>query len=127
MVFAGLGAGLSGVVAVDFYDVALANALPANQALEIYQAAGGYAQGALFNLPAILGLLVGTNLAVFAAWRAKAIPVFPVIMSVVGWLVFFFFANDAWLPTLSMTLAAAALAWCGVIVLRMRDEAWDRA
>jgi hypothetical protein len=127
MVFAGLGAGLSGVVAVDFYDVALANALPANQALEIYQTAGGYAQGALFNLPAILGLLVGTNLAVFAAWRAKAIPVFPVIMSVVGWLVFFFFANDAWLPTLSMTLAAAALAWCGVIVLRMRDEAWDRA
>jgi uncharacterized membrane-anchored protein len=48
-----------------------------------------------------------------------------VVLSVVGWVVFF--ANDAWLPTLSMALTAIALAWCGVIVLRMRDEAWDRA
>jgi hypothetical protein len=127
MLLAGLGAGLSGVVVVDFYDVALANTLPAQQAVHVWDVASGYGQGALINLPAILGLLLGTNLALFAAWRAKAIPVYPVVMSVVGWLVFFFFANDAWLPTLSMSVAAAALAWCGVVVLRMRDEAWARA
>ncbi|WP_448627611.1 hypothetical protein [Geodermatophilus sp. URMC 64] len=127
MVLAGLGAGLSGIVVVDFYDVALANSLPADQAVQIWETAAGYGQGALLNLPAILGLLVGTNLAVFAAWRAKAIPFPPVVLSVVGWVVFFFFANDAWLPTLSMALPAIALAWCGVIVLRMGDRAWDRA
>ncbi|MGY1618525.1 hypothetical protein ACI797_17450 [Geodermatophilus sp. SYSU D00691] len=127
MLFAGLGAGLSGIVAVDFYDVALATTLPADQALQVYEAAGGYGQGALFNLPAVFGLLIGTNLAVFAAWRARAIPVFPLVLGLVGWLVFFFFANDAWLPTLSTALVAISLAWCGVIVLRMRDEAWDRA
>jgi hypothetical protein len=127
MLLAGLGAGLSGIVAVDFYDVALANALPADQALSVYDIAAGYPQGVLFNLPAIFGLLIGTNLAVFAAWRAKAIPFPPVVLSVVGWVVFFLFANDAWLPTLSTALVAVSLAWCGVLVLRMRDEAWDRA
>jgi hypothetical protein len=127
MLLAGLGAGLSGVVVVDFYDVALANSLPADQAVDVWNLASSYGQGALINLPAIAGLLIGTNLALFAAWRAKAIPVVPVIMSVVGWVVFFLFANDAWLPTLSMTVAAAALAWAGVRVLRMSDEAWSRA
>ena len=127
MLLAGLGAGLSGVVVVDFYDVALANSLPADQAVDVWNLASSYGQGALINLPAIAGLLIGTNLALFAAWRAKAIPVVPVIMSVVGWVVFFLFANDAWLPTLSMTVAAAALAWAGVRVLRMSDEAWSRS
>ena len=127
MLLAGLGAGLSGIVVVDFYDVALANTLPADQAVRVWEVAAGYGQGALINLPAIVGLLIGTNLAVFAAWRAKAIPFIPVVLSVIGWVVFFFFANDAWLPTLAMTMAAIALIWCGVIVLRMRDEAWDRA
>ena len=95
--------------------------------MDVWNVASSYGQGALNNQPAIFGLLIGTNLALFAAWRAKAIPVVPVIMSVVGWVVFFVFANDAWLPTLSTTVAAAALAWCGVVVLRMRDEAWSRA
>src|SRR3954465_1444645 len=88
MLFAGLGAGLSGIVVVDFYDVALANTLSSDQAVSVWETASGYGQGALINLPAILGLLVGTNLAVFAAWRAKAIPFLPVVLSVVGWVVF---------------------------------------
>ncbi|MGY1773027.1 hypothetical protein [Blastococcus sp. SYSU D00813] len=126
MVLAGLGAGLSGLVAVDFYDVALANELPADQALHVFEVAGGYGQGALIAAPSILGLAVGTNLAMFAAWWARAIPVYPVVLSVVGWVVFFFFAGDAWLPSISTALVAAATTWAGVIVLRMRDDVWDR-
>lgn len=126
MVLAGLGAGLSGLVAVDAYDVALANALPMDEAMRIFDLAGSYVQVPIVALPSMLGLAIGTNLAVFAAWRARAVPLMPVVLSIVGWGIFTFFSGDAWLPSLGTGLAAAGLAWCGVVVLKMRDEVWDR-
>ena len=126
MVLAGLGAGLSGVVSVDAYDVALANNLPMDEALRIWNEAGSYVQGVLIALPSIIGVAIGTNLAMFAAWKARAIPLIPVVLSVVGWLVFTFFSGDAWLPSLGTGLVAIGMAWAGVIVLKMRDEVWDR-
>ena len=126
MVLAGLGAGLSGVVAIDAYDVALANALPMDEALRIWNLAGSYGQGALIALPSIAGVAIGTNLAMFAAWKARAIPLLPVVLSVVGWLVFTFFSGDAILPSVGTGLVAIGMAWAGVIVLKMRDEVWDR-
>jgi hypothetical protein len=126
MVLAGLGAGLSGIVVVDFYHVALANALPAEQALGVVELADGYGQGALIALPSMLGLLVGTNLAMFAAWRARMIPLVPVLVTLVGFGIFLIASGDAWLPTIGGTLAAIGLGWAGVLVLTMRDEVWDR-
>lgn len=126
MVLAGLGAGLSGLVALDAYDVALANALPMHEALRVYGIAGGYGQGAFIALPSVVGLAVGINLAVFAAWRARAVPLAAVLLNVVGWVVFTFFSRDAWLPSIGTGLAAIGLAWCGVIVLKMRDEVWQK-
>ena len=125
-VLAGLGAGLSGIVVLDFYDVALANGLPADEALRIYDLAANYGQGALIALPSVLGLVLGINLALFAAWRARAIPVFPLVLSVVGWAIFTAFTGVALLPSLGSGLAAIGLAWAGVIVLKTRDEVWDR-
>jgi len=126
MVLSGLGAGLSGIVVLDYYDVALANGLPADEALRIYDLAAGYGQGALVALPSVLGLVVGINLALFAAWRARAIPVLPLVLSVVGWGVFTAFSGDAWLPSLGSGLAAAGLVWAGVLVLKVRDQDWAR-
>ena len=71
-------------------------------------------------------MALGFNLAVFAAWRARAIPVYPLVLNVVGWLVFTAFSGDAWLPSIGTSLVAIGLAWAGVIVLRTRDEVWDR-
>ncbi len=126
MVLAGLGSGLSGIIVVDFYDVALANSLPADQALEIFDLAGSYGQGAIIAATSVFGLALGINLAVFAAWRARAIPVYPLVLGVVGWLVFTFFSGDPWLPSLGSGLVAIGLGWAGLIVLRTRDEVWDR-
>ena len=126
MVLAGLGAGLSGLVGVDAYDVALANSLPADEALRIFTEAGSYVQGAIIALPSIIGLAIGTNLAMFAAWKARAIPLIPVVLSIVGWVVFTFFSGDAWLPSLGTGLVAIGMTWAGVIVLKMRDQVWDR-
>lgn len=126
MVLSGLGMGLSGIIVVDFYDVALANALPADEALRIFDLAASYGQGALVAAPSVIGMALGINLAAYVAWRAGAIPVYPLVLSVVGWLVFTFFSGDAWLPSVGSSLVAIGLAWAGVIVLRMRDEVWTR-
>jgi hypothetical protein len=125
-VLSGLGMGLSGIIVVDFYDVALANALPAEEALRIFELAGSYGQGGLVAAPSVIGMALGINLALYVAWRARAIPVFPLVLSVVGWLVFTFFSGDAWLPSVGSALVAVGLAWAGVIVLKMRDEIWAR-
>lgn len=126
MVLAGLGSGLSGIIVVDFYDVALANSLPADQALEIWNLAGSYGQGAIIAATSVFGIALGINLAVFAAWRARAIPVYPLVLNVVGWLVFTLFSGDPWLPSLGTGLVAIGLGWAGLIVLKTRDEVWDR-
>ena len=126
LVLSGLGMGLSGIIVVDVYDVALANALPADEALRIFELAGSYGQGGLVAAPSVIGMALGINLAMFVAWRARAIPVFPLVLSVVGWLVFTFFSGDAWLPSLGTGLVAVGLAWAGVIVFTMRDEIWAR-
>jgi hypothetical protein len=125
-VLSGLGMGLSGIIVVDFYDVALANGLPADEALRIFDLAASYGQGALVAAPSVIGMALGINLAVYVAWRAGAIPIYPLVLSVVGWLVFTFFSGDAWLPSVGSSLVAIGLAWAGVIVLKMRDQVWDR-
>jgi hypothetical protein len=126
MLLAGLGSGLSGIIVVDFYDVALANSLPADQALEIWNLAGSYGQGAIIAATSVFGIALGINLAVYAAWRARAIPVYPLILSILGWGIFTTFSGDPWLPSIGTALVAIGLGWAGVIVLKMRDEVWNR-
>jgi hypothetical protein len=126
MVLAGLGAGLSGIVVVDFYHVALANELPPEQAQRIVEVADGYGQGALIALPSLVGIVLGTILAMTAAWRARAIPLAPVLLTVLGFALFTVFSGDVLLFCTGGVVLAAALAWAGVLVLRMRDEVWDR-
>jgi hypothetical protein len=47
--------------------------LPA--ALTLVRLAGSYGQGAIIAASSVFGMVLGINLAVFAAWRARAIPV----------------------------------------------------
>jgi hypothetical protein len=126
LLLGGLGSGLSGIIVVDFYDVALANSLPADQALEIWEVAAGYGQGAIIAASSVLGIAVGINLALYAAWRAGAIPLYPLVLNLVGWVVFTTFSGDPWLPSIGTGLVAIGLGWAGLVVLRMRDETWSR-
>ncbi len=127
MVLAGLGAGLSGVVAVDSYAVAIAEELPREDALRVYETAESHLQSSLITLPAVLGVVVGTCLALVVAWRAGAVPLAPTVLGIAGWVGFAGLASGTWLPTATTALVAVALAWCGVLVLRMRDEVWAAA
>ena len=126
MLLAGMGSGLSGIIVVDFYDVALANGLPADEALRIFNLASSYGPGGIIVATSVIPMAIGINLAVYAAWRARAIPVYPLVLNVVGWVTFALFASDAWLPSLAGSLIAIGLAWAGVLVWKMRDQEWDR-
>jgi hypothetical protein len=126
LLLAGLGSGLSGIIVVDFYDVALANALPADEALRIWNLTTSYGQGGLIVMTTVIPMAIGINLAVYAAWRAKAIPVYPLILSLAGWVTFTFFSGDAWLPSIGTAMVTVGMAWAGVIVLKLRDQVWNR-
>jgi len=126
ILLAGMGSGLSGIIVVDFYDVALANGLPADEALRIFNLASSYGPGGIIVATTVIPMAIGINLAVYAAWRARAIPVYPLVLSLVGWVVFTMFSGDAWLPSISTGLVAIGLGWAGVVVLKMRNEVWNR-
>ncbi len=126
LLLAGLGSGLSGIIVVDFYDVALANGLPADEALRLFDLAGSYGQGGIIVATTVIPMAIGINLAVYAAWRAGAIPVYPLVLSLTGWVVFTFFSGDAWLPSIGTGLVTVGLAWAGLIVLKLRDQVWNR-
>ncbi len=48
------------------------------------------------------------------------------VLNVVGWVVFTMFSGDPRLPSLGTALVAIGLGWAGVVVLKLRDQVWDR-
>lgn len=70
-VFAFCGATiLPGLVVVDFYDLAIAQSLPQDQAVAIAESTQEHIQGALMQIPAVAGALLGSILVVATAWRS---------------------------------------------------------
>lgn len=64
---------LPGLLVSDFYDLALAQSLPAAQAAEVSDKAAESALLVLFQIPAVFGAIVGTTLLFFALWRAQVV------------------------------------------------------
>ena len=115
---------LPGMVSVDFYDLALAQSLPMEQAVEIsekVQASGG---APFFILPAIVGMFLGTLLALVAGWRAGFLhwalaPIFFAGLAVT-------FIAPALIPALiGSGLVMVALVALGIRVWRLSDEEWE--
>ena len=127
LVLAVLGSGLSGIVAIDFYDLALAQNLPMDDAVRVYDAAAADAGLApvLIQVPSVFGTLVGTVLLTVALVRAGFLrwPV-PVVL-VAGWLVFFATAQHFVGAAVGTGLLAVATAVVGVRVLYASDAEWE--
>jgi hypothetical protein len=96
---------LSGLVAIDYYDIALARELSPEQAAAVYDRAADMPGSLLLALPASLGMSLGMVLLLVAAWRAQVVP---------GWVAVV-------VPvTLVASFAAGsllALAVCGAVLL----------
>jgi hypothetical protein len=80
---------MPGLLVTDFYDLALAQELPARTAARVSDAATDHPLLVAFQLPAIAGCILGTTLLVFALWRAGVVAVWVPLLVLGGWLVTF--------------------------------------
>lgn len=80
VVLAVLGSSTSGFLAMDFYDLAVAQSLPLSQASAIADKVGSYPSATIILLPSIFALLLAMASATLAAWRAGFVPVWLVIV-----------------------------------------------
>ena len=127
LLLATLGAGLSGLVAVDFYDLALVQTLPMDQAVEVYEAAAattGFAP-ALIQVPTILGTVLGTVLLSVAVRRAGFGTWFAPLTMATGWVVFFVGADYFVGAAIGTGLLAVSTALIGMRILYATDGEWE--
>ena len=114
--------GLPGALLSDFYDLAIRQTLSAEQAVATSEAAQSSPLAMLLMTPSFYGLIAGVVLAGFAAWRARFMPWWPIVLMIGG-----FFLGAA--PTLLGGAIAGGsmmilMVVVGVQVLRMSGSEW---
>ena len=124
LVLSVLGAGLSGLLVTDFYNLALAQQLPLGTAARVADAAKQLTLGAVLAKPTALAAILGLVLLAAAAWRARWISWWPVVVILAGWVLAFSGT------TLIRAGAGSALVFIGLAVigwrvLRMTDDEWE--
>ena len=83
--FAVLGAGESGILVIDFYDLAIARSIGAQQAVALGAQQDDVLSGiALIALPSTAGLALGAILLALAQWRARGVRVWVPVAVAVG-------------------------------------------
>ncbi|MDO8187432.1 hypothetical protein Q5424_12165 [Conexibacter sp. JD483] len=80
---------MPGLLVTDFYDLALAQELPAGTAAQVSDAATDHPLLIAFQLPAVAGCILGTTLLFFALWRARVIALWVPLLVLGGWVVTF--------------------------------------
>src|ERR1035441_7311295 len=84
LVLSVLGAGLSGLLVADFFDLALARQLPLGAAAQVSDAAKQLPLGAVLARPTAIAAIIVLVLLVLAAWRAGWIPWWPALVGPPG-------------------------------------------
>ncbi len=80
---------MPGLLVTDFYDLALAQELPARTAAAVSDKATDQPLLALLQLPAVAGCILGTTLLFFALWRARVVALWVPLLVLAGWIVTF--------------------------------------
>jgi hypothetical protein len=115
-----LGAGLSGLLVTDAYDLSIAQNLPADTGVTVSEGAASAGMFAI-ALPTVFGTVIGMSVLFAAMWRARWISWLPVITVVAGWVVGFG-AHTLLRAGTGFALVCIALVAVGVRVLRMSDR-----
>ena len=127
LVLAVLGSGLSGIVAVDYYDLALVSTLPMDQAVAVYDAAGSTAGAApaLIQLPSVFGTVLGTALLSLALRRSGFGSSLAPVCVTLGWVVFLAGAQYFAWAAVGTGLLALGTALIGLRILYASDLEWE--
>ena len=118
IVFAVLGAGESGILVIDFYNLAISRAIGAQQAVALGTHQQGVLSGVAFiALPSTIGMTLGAILLAFAVWRARVVALWVPVVTALGML---------GLNLLATTLVPA-VATCTLVAVGMLAQAWALA
>lgn len=114
-----LGSSMSGFLAMDFYDLAIAQSLPLAQATQIADQAGSFPSTLIILLPSVFALFLAMTAATLSAWRAGLVPVWLVIVMTVAVLSGQMFAKGYALPSIgSSTVVCYVFLHLAYAVLR---------
>ncbi|MBE2318152.1 hypothetical protein DVA67_019375 [Solirubrobacter sp. CPCC 204708] len=115
---------LPGLLVTDFYDLALAEALPRAESVAIADAAQEGWAAAVMGLSAVFPMLIGLVLLTVAAWRAGVAQAWMTVGIAVAWLLPFVSGTGLVPAVAGASLLLAILGSIGVKVARMGDQAW---
>ncbi len=109
---------LPGLLVTDFYDLALAQELPRAQSAAVSDAASEPFWLALFQLPAVVGSILGTTLLAFALWRARVVALWAPLLVLAGYVVIFALPLGLTAFGVGGTLTMIGFLWAGLRILR---------
>ena len=115
---------LPGLLVTDFYDLAMAQALPRAQSVEIADAAAAGWAPALMFISGVLPVFIGTTVLAVAAWRAGVAQGWAPFVLVAGWLLPLVSGTGLVPAVAGALLILAVFGSVGVKVARMSDQAW---
>jgi hypothetical protein len=115
---------LPGLLVTDFYDLALAQALPRSQSVAIADDAASSWAAIVIVATAIAPMFFGLVTLMVAAFRAGVARWWAPIVVAIGWLLPFVSGTGIVPATAGAVLIGAVLLPIGVKTLRMSDQAW---
>lgn len=125
LVLSVLGAGLSGLVVTDFFELSMAQHLPLHTAVQVYGSTPHYGLGiGLIAMTSNVGALLGLVLLAVAAWRARWVSWVPAAVIVAGFVVIFM-GNTLLFGGAGSGLVFVGLALLGARVLRASNAEWE--
>ena len=115
---------LPGLLVTDFYDLALAEALPRAQSVAISDATQDSWAAAVMGMSAIFPVFIGTIVLAVAAYRAGVAPIWAPFALLIGWLLPLVSGTGLVPAVAGALLIAAVFVPIGVKAARMSDQAW---
>jgi hypothetical protein len=118
IVFAVLGAGESGILVIDFYNLAISRAIGADHAVALASHQQDVLSGVAFlALPSTVGMALGAILLAFAIWRARVVALWVPVVTTLGMLGLVLLA----------TTFVPAVAACALVAVGLLAQAWALA
>lgn len=115
---------VTGLLVVDFYDLALAQAPDRREAIATAERAEGYAGAAVIGIPGLLAI-IGIVLLAVALWRAQVVPVWVPVLVLASIVASFIAPIGVVAWALTNAPLAAALGYVGLKILGMSDKEWE--
>lgn len=115
---------VTGLLVVDFYDLALAQSPDRQEAIATAERAEGYVGVTGIGIPGLFAI-VGMVLLAVALWRAQVVPVWVPVLVLASIVAGFIFPLGALAWGLTNAPFASALGYVGLKILRMSDKEWE--